>query len=156
MRYEGQFNEATITLGAGYAHIALEEDITGAGTDEFDDRRAWNVSAAIAYKNFGAGIAYVTDDNGLRNSDTDILVIGADYTTGPWRLGASYYDREDELENLSLGGINIDTNRYSAGVTYTVGAGLDLKGSVHHIEHDIAGGTDPEATSLVLGSRLAF
>lgn len=156
LRYEGQFNDVTLTLGTGYVHVALEEDVTGAGTDEFDDRHAWNAAAALNYKGFGAGIAYITDDNGLRNSDTDILVVGADYTTGPWRLGASYYDREDELENLDLGGINIDTQRYSAGATYTLGDGLELKGSLHHIEHDIAGGSDPEATTLAIGSRLTF
>ncbi|QQG36391.1 MAG: porin [Micavibrio aeruginosavorus] len=156
VRYEGRFEEATLTMGAGYSHIDLEKDVTGAGTDTFDDRRAWDLGVNVKYKGYGAGIAYVTDDNGLRDSDTDILVIGADYTTGPWRIGASYYDREDDIENLGLGNIDIETQRYSAGVTYTAGGGLSLKGSAHHIEHDIAGSDDPDATTFVLGSTLTF
>lgn len=156
VRYEGQFNDVTLAIGAGYVRSNLEEDVTGAGTDTFEDRRAWDIGINTKYKNIGLGVAYVTDDNGLRNSDTDILVIGADYTTGPWRIGASYYDREDSIDNLGLGNIDIETQRYSAGVTYTVGGGLQLKGSAHHIEHDIAGSNDPEATTFVLGSTLTF
>lgn len=156
LRYERTINDLTFVLGAGYAHVSLEKDVTGAGTDTLDDQSAWDAGLALTYKNWGAGIAYVTDDNGLRNSDTDIIVVGADYTTGPWRIGASYYDREDSLENLGLGSINIETNRYSGGVTYNVGAGMDMLGSVHYIEHDIAGSSDPDATSVVLGTRVSF
>lgn len=149
VRYEGNFNAVRLTLGAGYTHAEYE---TSSVTNE--DRQAWNVGANLGFGPFNVGLTYKDDDNGLKGSnDTKIWVLGADYTTGPWVLGASYYDREDEQ---GTGVSDIDTQRYSAGVTYTYGPGMTFRGSVHHIEHSTSGVGDFDATSVLLGTQINF
>ena len=48
-------------------------------------------------------------------------VVGGDYTTGPFKLGVSYMDRT--AENFSGANNDMDTTRYSGGVTYTSDSG---------------------------------
>ena len=153
-RYEGQFDQFGLTLGAGYTHVDLEEDAAGE-----DDVQAWNVGAAVTFGGFGVGLVYTENDNGQDNSpvgqtdnETDTWVLGADYTTGPWKLGASWYNRDDE--NFS-GTDELDTDRYSGGVTYTYGPGMTFRGSVHYIDHEVAA-DDMDATTFLIGSQVNF
>lgn len=149
VRYEGNFNAVRLTLGAGYTHVEREA-VAVVGED---DRQAWNLGANLGFGPFNVGLTYKDDDNGQKGSnDTKIWVLGADYTTGPWVLGASYYDREDEQ---GAGAADLDTQRYSAGVTYTYGPGMTFRGSVHHIEHEV-GAADADATSVLLGTQINF
>lgn len=150
-RYEGQFDAFGLTLGAGFTHVDLEED----GNTGEDDLQAWNVGGAVTFGGFGLGVVYTENDNGLDGSnDTDILVVGADYTTGPWKLGASWYNREDELARAGFAA-DLDTDRYSGGVTYTYGPGMTFRGSVHYIDHEVAG-VEGDATSFLLGTQVNF
>lgn len=154
-RYEGQFNAVRVALGAGYSHAGIEDDATV--PDNTDDQNSWNLGANFGFGPFNVGGAYVTDNNGTAGSfDTDTWVLGVDYTTGPFVIGASYLDRQDE--NGGAGGDDVDTQRYSGGVTYTYGPGMTFRGSVHHVSHDLntAGQSDPDATSLLLGTQIGF
>lgn len=154
-RYEGQFDSFGLTVGAGYTLVDLEDDTTPAGED---DLTAWNVGGAVTFGGFGVGLVYTENDNGQDSSgggtsnDTDLWVLGADYTTGPWKLGASWYSREDE--NFA-GTDELDTDRYSGGVTYTYGPGMTFRGSVHYIDHEV-GTNDMDATSFLLGTQVNF
>lgn len=149
IRYEGNFNAVRLTLGAGYTHIERE-----ASSATMEDRQAWNVGANVGFGPVNVGLAYKADDNGTKGSnDTTTWVLGVDYTTGPWVLGASYYDREDEQ---GTGAADVDTKRYSAGVTYSYGPGMSFRGSVHHIEHSMSGIGDFDATSVLLGTQINF
>ncbi|QQG36382.1 MAG: porin [Micavibrio aeruginosavorus] len=147
-RYEGQFDAFGLTLGAGYTHVSHEEDAASE-----DDLTAWNVGAAATFGAFGVGLVYTENDNGTDpENETDIWVLGADYTTGPWKLGASWYNREDE--NFS-GTDDLDTDRLSGGVTYTYGPGMTFRGSVQYIDHEV-GTDDMDATAFLLGSQVNF
>ena len=148
-RYEGQFDSFGLTVGAGYTHVDQEEDAAGE-----DDLTAWNVGGVVAFGGFNVGLVYTENDNGKDPElDTDIWVLGADYTTGPWKLGASWYSREDE----DFGGAanDLDSDRYSGGVTYTYGPGMTFRGSVHYIDHEL-NATDMDATTLLLGTQVNF
>lgn len=152
-RYEGQFDSFGVTLGAGFTHADLEEQTTVT----LDDRQQWNVGAAVTFGGFGLGLVYFNDDYGVDNGvdgEADILVLGADYTTGPWKLGASWYNREDEFTVAGFGA-DLETDRYSGGVTYTYGPGMTFRGSVHYIDHEVTG-SEGDATSFLLGSQINF
>lgn len=147
-RYNGQFESVDLTLGGGYTHVDHEEDAASE-----DDLTAWNLGAALKFGQFGLGVVYTENDNGTDpENETDILVLGVDYTSGPWVLGASWYNREDE--NFA-GTDDLDTDRYSGGVTYSYGPGMTFRGSVHHITHDV-GASDMDATTFLLGSQVNF
>ncbi|PZO85402.1 MAG: hypothetical protein DI626_07530, partial [Micavibrio aeruginosavorus] len=53
---------------------------------------------------------------------------------------------------------SVDTQRYSAGVTYKIVQGLDIRGSVGFIENDVpsTAGEDTEATYGLVGINLTF
>ena len=147
-RYEGQFDSFGLTVGAGYTRVDLEEDNVGE-----DDLTAWNVGGAVTFGGFGVGAVYTENDNGTDpEEETDTWVLGADYTTGPWKLGASWYSRDEED---FVGVDELDTDRYSGGVTYTYGPGMTFRGSVHYIDHEV-GANDMDATSFLLGTQVNF
>mgnify|MGYP001264972474 CR=1 FL=1 len=78
------------------------------------------------------------------------MVVGVDYTTGPFKLGASYFDQENSFTTTT------DTVRYSGGVTYTYGPGMTFRGSIGYIEHDVTGAADVDATYVTLGTQVNF
>lgn len=170
-RYEGEFEGFGFALGAGYSHSELEEggivtyvDADDSGTfnagDEvvasLDDRTSWNVGLDVDFGGFGLGAAYVQDDLGFDDgADRDTLVVGGDYTTGPWKVGLSYYNQDQEVEAL-YGEGEIETDRYTGGVVYTYGPGMTFRGSISYIDHEIDGSDDVDATSVLLGTQIKF
>lgn len=152
VRYEGQFNNVGVILGAGYSHGENGNDPVG-GVDS-DDRQAWNVGADFDIGPFGIGAIYKEDNaarDGAGQDDEETIVVGVDYTTGPFKLGASYFDQDN-----SFGTADSDTERYSGGVTYTYGPGMTFRGSIGHVEHDFAAADDVDGTYVTLGTQINF
>ncbi|MGQ0526584.1 MAG: porin [Alphaproteobacteria bacterium] len=146
-RYEGQFNNVGMILGAGYTDA--EDAAEGIGGDQ----EAWNVGADFDIGPFGIGAAYLNNDFDA-GEEEETAVVGADYTTGPFKLGVSYL-----MQDNTFGIDDVDTDRLTGGVVYTYGPGMTFRGSVSHIEHDdleTGTGDDIEATSLVVGTQINF
>lgn len=181
-RYEGQFGELGLAIGAGYSHAELEAKALNAanqpiplfyrdananpvdgytvGVDTIvatrDDRETWNVGVDLNWGPFGLGAAYMEDDNGASGDalEAETWVVGIDYTTGPFKLGASYYNQDQ-----AFGPAELETDRWTGGVTYTYGPGMTFRGSVSYIDLDSDAGytsQDAEATSILLGTQIDF
>ncbi len=151
VRYEGQFNNVGMILGGGYSHGENGADAVAAVNS--DDRKVWNVGADFDIGPFGVGAIYREDNGGVEGAgskDEDTMVVGVDYTAGPFKLGASYYDQDNTFATP-----NLDTKRYSGGVTYTYGPGMTFRGSVGYIEHEL-GAADADATYVTLGTQINF
>ena len=154
VRYEGQFNNVGVITGAGYSHGEEEDDTNGINTT--DDREVWNVGLDLDFGPIGVGAIYREDNGAVSTDEEETWVVGVDYTTGPFKLGASYLDQEN---TFAVDGL--DTQRYSAGVTYTYGPGMTFRGSVGYIEHEAtaiggAGSNDVDATYVTLGTQVNF
>lgn len=156
IRYENEFGNVKYKVGAGYTHGDLEAD----GGTGLDDYQEWNVGIDFDIGAFGVGAVYSTNNNGLDSDDSDnILVLGADYKTGKYTFGVSYYDRDDDAAGTSRTDTSsVKTKRYVGGVTYKIVDGLDVRGSVGFIENDVpaAAGSDTEATFGLVGFNLTF
>lgn len=153
VRYEGQFNNIGFAVGAGYTHADVEEQTVPAVLDDFKE---WNVGLDLNVGAFGVGAVWTENNNGTEAGDEDrTFVVGVDYTTGPFQLGASYYDRDDE--NGGATG-EYETQRYTGGVIYTAAPGLSFRGSVSFVDHEspTAGVSDVDATSVMGGIQLNF
>lgn len=171
LRYQGQWDAVGFAVGGGFTHAELEEDsflgftdadgdgVLDAGETTFgerDDRQSWNVGLDVDFSGFGVGVAYVEDDLGLDgDGDRDTVVVGADYTTGPWKIGTSYYNQHQDLQFLGTSQ-DLETDRYTGGVVYTYGPGMTFRGSISYIEHDTETLGDVEATSVLLGTQINF
>lgn len=145
-RYEGQFSNVGFAVGAGYSHGDLEEK--GALTE---DRKVWNVGLDLDFGPIGFGAVYKEDNFATGGKDEEVIVVGVDYTTGPFKLGASYAD----FDHLG-GDADIDAKRYTGGVVYTYGPGATLRGSVQYVDLDVAGASDVDATSFLIGTQVNF
>jgi predicted porin len=160
-RYEGQVGEFGLTLGAGYTHSELEDEVVGANTDDND---RWDAGVNVKWSAFNVGAAYFEDDNGSDlSADETVWVIGADYTTGPFKIGGSYYDNTQELDGL-VGAANsgdLETTRWMGGVTYTYGPGMTFRGSIGFIDLEapvalVPVNNDTDATFVMLGTQINF
>ncbi|MBU0801112.1 MAG: porin [Alphaproteobacteria bacterium] len=175
-RYEGQFGEVGLALGAGYTHAEQEDnsavvapvfyrDVNNNGTfnagvdgvvGSLDDRAAWNVGVDLNWGPFGLGAVYMEDDNGVSGDalETETWAVGIDYTTGPFKLGASYLNQDQAVASNE-----VETDRYTGGVTYTYGPGMSFRGSISFIDHDENTGfqnSSADATSVLLGTQIDF
>ncbi len=165
IRYEGEYEGVGITAGAGYSAVELEANGTVEAGQATDDRQVYNLGLDLDFGPFGAGVAYVQDDNGEEaqnvggsnlGGDEEVVVLGVDYTTGPFKLGASYYDA-DNLDGIE----GLEAQRYTGGVVYTYGPGMTLRGSVNYIEYELnniggANNNDVDATQFLIGTKVKF
>ena len=145
LRYEGSFNNVGMILGGGYTWADSDTD-------------QWNAGADFDIGAFGLGAVYTqtsasTEGAGalLGLTDSDTVVVGGDYTTGPFKVGVSYLnsDLDDAFE----------VDRYTAGAIYTYGPGMSFRGSVSYADFDtdaVLGGDDADATSVLLGTQINF
>ena len=80
-------------------------------------------------------------------------MIGLDYTSGPFKFGASYLGEDNETIAVND---ELETDRYTGGVIYTAGPGLTFRGSISHIEHEATLIQDLDATSVMGGVQINF
>lgn len=143
VRYQTGLGDINITTGAGYTQASRE---TGSG----DDRQAWNAGLVLGYKKFSIGATYQLDDEGSADDDTSYLVIGMNYKIDKFTLGASYYHKDDNV------GTEIDTDRVTAGVTYSWLPGIQFRSSVSQYNVDVRNSDNFDATSFVAGTVIDF
>ena len=148
LRYEGTFNNVGVAFGGGYTHVS--RDTPTAGNDDLDE---WNVGLDLDIGAFGIGAVYTEENRGLDDGDADVVVLGVDYTTGPFKLGASWYNNDTDQPGAAT---DIDTDRFTGGVIYTAAEGLTFRGSISHIEHEQSGVSDGDATSFLGGIQFNF
>src|SRR5262249_39637166 len=96
--------------------------------------------------------------------------VGADYTTGPFKLGLSYLHSDAPISLIGTSGSHgtdgIQAKRWTGGVVYTYGPGMTFRGSVSYVKFDDVAGihvganangeTSPSATSVLLGTQINF
>jgi predicted porin len=155
LRYEGTFNNIGFAVGAGYSTIDIEENIVA--PTAVDDPTEWNVGADFDIGAFGIGAVWTEADNvnAVNNNDSETFVLGGDYTTGPFQFGVSYLNQDFDVGGTAVG--DVETDRYTGGVVYTVTQGLTLRGSISFVDHEQGGGVaDVDATSVLGGVQFNF
>lgn len=157
-RYEGQFDEIGFSVGGGYTHVEDEESATPAVTDDFTE---WNVGLDMDWGAFGLGLIYTENNNGVPGAsgdDNETWVVGIDYSFGAFKLGASWLNNDNDVQTVVGGGNagTVETDRWTGGIVYTYGPGMTFRGALSYVDHDVTGGTDMEATSLIAGTQIRF
>ena len=165
-RYEGKWQELGVTLGGGYTHVGLQADTDLGGADHLSSFHQWNLGAALTWQQFGLGGVY-TQDNGAIDSNgrNRTWVGGIDYTTGPFKLGASYLNNHEGMGQTAglVDQGSLDTTRWAGGVVYTYGPGMTFRGSVGWvrttlpaIQLDALDTNHSHATDVLLGTQINF
>lgn len=144
-RWEHKWDDTTaLRLGGGYETASAE-------TGTADDRNSWHIATDIDLGAWGVGATYGQDDQGNSN-DLTFVNVGVDYTIGAYTLGGSYFHANDDLASTSIS----DADRYTAGVRYKYGPGLEFRSSLTRTYHDVTSGTDFDSTSLLAGTFIQF
>jgi predicted porin len=149
-RYEGAFEGVGVAMGAGYGHYSVEETST---TTLSDDADTWNVGVDLDFAGFGLGVAYLdeTTEDATLETEVTTWVVGADYQMGAYKLGVSYLDQENETD----GSADVETDRWTGGVSYAYGPGMSFRGSVSFVETD-DGTAEVDSTQVLVGTQVNF
>ncbi len=151
-RWEGTYNNVGLNLGGGYTW-AVGEGIPSAKSN--DDLKQWNVGADANIAAFGIGAIYTHTSNTSVSSAQRTYDLGADWTTGPFKLGASWLNNKSD--DLAGAGNDVKTNRYSGGAVYTFAPGMSFRGSVGLVRSKVDGPIgDVDATYGLLGTQINF
>jgi outer membrane protein OmpU len=165
LRYEGKWQELGLTLGGGYTHVQYT---AVDATDQNDAFHQWNLGAALTWQQLGLGVVYTTDNGALRHDGQNrTWVAGVDWTTGPFKLGASYLNNHEGLGDTTVSsGVSngqLDTTRWAPGVIYTYGPGMTFRGSVGWVHTSLpneggnAGiGGHANSSDVLLGTQINF
>lgn len=155
IRWEGKFDQVGINLGGGYTLVKWDD----ATNLDMTDFKQWNVGADVNFQAFGLGAVYTRNnqaDVAGSSNDEKTFVVGADYTTGPFKIGTSWlHDKAEGITPAFTGG-DLKTNRYSAGVVYTFAPGMSFRGSVGFVRTKVADLNDANANYGLLGTQINF
>ena len=154
-RWEGKLDSVTLNLGGGYTLVRFDN----ATLAPMDDFKQWNIGADVNFQAFGLRGVYTENneaDVAGSSNDEKTYVVGADYTTGPFKLGTSWLHDKMEGVTPALTGGDVTTNRYSGGVVYTFAPGMSFRGSVGVVRTDVDDSTNTNATFGLLGTQINF
>ncbi len=135
VRYEGAYEGVGVAFGAGMGTYNAE------GIATIDDATTYNVGLDLDFAGFGVGAAYLNEDStGANLTGESTVVVGADYQMGAYKLGVSYLAQDDA-----------DTDRYTAGASYSYGPGMSFRGAVSVLDT-----TADDETQVTLGTQINF
>jgi outer membrane protein OmpU len=140
VNYEGNIGPVKTAAAVTYGHADVEERNL-ATPNLSGDYNEFTVGFLLGYAGFDLGFGYYWTDSGLRdNGDRDIFYVSLGYSWGPFRVGFSYTDVNQEAGTTTAvnNGVRDDEfRRYAFGGTYTYGPGMELRASVQI--HDLDG-----------------
>src|SRR5690606_17340744 len=114
-RYEGQFGELGVAVGAGYSHAELEQDrtwanqsiVAPAGIDS-------NAAMPIFYRDVNGDGNFDANDQILATLDDNrAWNVGLDLNWGPFGIGASYSEDDNGVSGDAL-----ESETWVVGIDY--------------------------------------
>lgn len=152
VRWDGEFEGVGLSFGAGYS---MADNAAAGGAEP----EAWNVGFNLAWNQFSFGGSWLDEEDvifagaGVAGQDATTWVLGAAWDNGPYHVGASYLDREDEV-----GGAESDSYKATIGGGYTFGPGMTFRGAVAWGEATTAvvGAAENEFTQVTIGTDIQF
>lgn len=154
-RYQGKWQQIDVTLGGGYTDVSAEQNN---GTNVLPGTAAfkqWDLGGNVGWEAFNFGVAYLQDNGGVASSTDGNKTwdLGVDYTTGPYKLGFSYFNNKLQLDSATQ---KANTDRYTGGVVYSYGPGMTFRGSVSYVKTALPAVSDVTATDVLVGTQINF
>ena len=166
--YKNEFGAIAVEASAFYQFGESVDAGVGAAATRFEDLSSVQVGANVGYAGFKVGASYAYsgksgyDKTSAFKEKQDVLLVGAQYTTGPFILAANYsHSRGNDSLTAT---IPVKADIYQAGVTYTVAPGLTTGLEYSYVDLDskldpaLTGGVnlDDRAHIIMIDTRLAF
>lgn len=152
VRWDGEYEGIGLSFGGGYSTVD-NTVATGAEPETF------NVGFNLAWNQFSFGGSWLDEDDavfagaGVAGQEATTWVLGAAWDNGPYHVGASYLEREDELAAASS-----DSYKATIGGGYTFGPGMTFRGAVAFGEAatGAVGAAETDFTQITLGTDIQF
>lgn len=157
VRYDGKIDD--VDVGASITGQHNQDSLK-----TYREGTAYQVGGVVGYRSWkvAGGYGWKADDGEALKTDTNtkfnLYDLGVGYTVNAWQLGISYLHQNAGVIN-STGTDKQDL--WSLGVTYDMGAGLQLYSDLNHLDNK--GGSpnanpasNNEAVSLISGVRVKF
>lgn len=149
-----KFGSALLKASVSYA--AAKNGVVG-----YEDQQAWQAGLNVGYAGFVIGGHYVSfGKSGLLKADQSkadrySYGVGAQYTTGPFVVGAGYTYKQVDASDTVVG--KYTTQSFTAGVKYNVAKGLDAFADYGYVKNkNSATGFNDNANVVMLGTVLGF
>jgi predicted porin len=112
----------------------------------------WAAGINLGYMGFTIGGSYAdANDHGANTGHS--YDAGVSYTTGPWAASFTYFHGEAAASPVPG---DDEQDAFEFAVTYDLGPGVTLEGSVTHVNFDDDTGFDEKSTYGVMGVKLSF
>jgi len=133
VNFTKKFGEANVSLFGSFTNTETEP--AGVGGVAGADVDAYSIGGQVGFSGFRVGGRYTkVEDLGGRGLDRTNWRAGIDYATGPWGLGITYQNAEQEVTTSTA-----DVTEYvSIGGSYTVGPGISMGAGMVFFDYDDA------------------
>lgn len=163
LNYVRSFNDVSVAIAVGGTYIGQEpNNATAPGAEDL-----WGVSTGfnIGYAGFtlGGSFAYTSGFTGQTAAGVGVdaegigFDIGLAYETGPAAVSIAWYHGREEGNVFGAGGGIDFHNTVMLSGSYTIGPGIDAKGSAFYVDqHSDGSGNSNDGFGIVGGFALTF
>lgn len=156
LNYVESFSGFDVAAAAGYYYASAPDSTT------LDDFNAFSLGLNVGFGGFTVGGSYanITDGvvSGTTTTEGQSYDVGVSYETGALGFSLTYMHGETDGDTTIAG--DIDNNTYEGSVSYALGAGVKLLGSIGYADFngEIAGTSadDNDGVYVATGLALSF
>ncbi len=168
--YKGKFGDASVAVSGGYTKV----DGKKGDNAEYTTIQG-GVNVSFAGFSIGGHWAEREDDTPMSNvDDREGFMAGVGYKTGPWNVALTWLNTTDDV---SMNAGEVEHNQYTLAMTYSLGGGVSIGGSVFSVDlqdemltehagpdgditqtddNTFTGGNDNEGWGMLAGIRVNF
>ena len=147
LHFTQSFNALDFTMAGAFNYV--DEPDTGNLGDILQAKAGLNLG--YAGFSFGGSFGYEDSDRTVEGWSADA---GISYSTGPW--GVSVTGFVSEVEGAAADSDEDELVAVTGAVSYALGPGIDVSGSVIYGDWDEEGGLDSEGVMFVTGIRISY
>jgi hypothetical protein len=176
VNFVDDFDGVGIALSAGYTRAEVSDELDSLGADDY---QGINLGANLSYAGVTIGGSYANAFDGQasastntrgtttwRSSEGQSFNVGIAYSTGPWTVGAQYFQGEVEgtvastyvADDGSTGTVDYpEEDKFyaaTAGLSYDLGPGILARGGVMYGRWDAESGA--ESSGVIGAAGLSF
>lgn len=142
LNYQRSYDDISVGASVGYMHYGDDSALAG------DEPENFGVGLSLGYAGFTVAGAY----NDLSDSvagDLETFGVGVTYEWAAAAVSLGYIHGEDKNSTA-------DSDAFELGLSYTLGPGVAVLGSIFYVDQESAFGADLEGVAVLGGLSLTF
>jgi len=158
LNYVNSFSGFDLAAAGGYYYASAPDGSLDPRGGSLDDFQAFSLGLNVGFGGFTVGGSYADISEGVvtgtRTTEGQGYDVGVSYETGALGFSLTYYHGETDGDFFIAGEDEHDS--YSGSVSYAIGPGVSLIGTVGYTEFDGEAGADNDGVYVTTGLALSF